>query len=180
MRRTLIVTTLVLTVLLGAGAAQAKPADDAPSAPPAPVTAPRLPAAKAGAAAVVASTPPVFNNYLFCFGGYVYTDYTDPDGDDALLNVQVWVWRPSWGQWAATWLLNTGPSAHGVFFWLNGPDVYINTAEVAYYYFRAMDQTGTWSTWTVATGSADGSCRLQSAGGATVVGDGTCRPPRWR
>jgi hypothetical protein len=112
----------------------------------------------ADAVTAAASVAPVFANYLFCTGGYIYTDFTDPDGDDVRLNVQVWAQRRSDSTWAATWMLNTGPSAHGVFFWLNAPDVNINTNDVNYYYFRAFDQTGTWSSWTVASGHADGSC----------------------
>ena len=35
-----------------------------------------------------------------------------------------------------------------------------NTNDVSYYYFRAYDQTGTFSPWTVASGHANGSCAL--------------------
>jgi hypothetical protein len=112
------------------------------------------------AAAAAASAAPIFTGYLVCFGGYVYTDFSDPDGDDTQLNVQVWALRRSTSTWAATWMLNTGASTHGVFYWLFPPDVNFNTNDVTYYYFRAMDQTGTWSPWTIASGSTDGSCRL--------------------
>jgi hypothetical protein len=115
---------------------------------------------KAATAMAAASAAPVFANYLTCFSGYIYTDYTDPDGDDALLNVQVWALERSTSTWKATWMLNTGPSAHGVFFWLDAATVNINTTNVSTYYFRAMDQSGTWSGWTVARGNADGSCTL--------------------
>jgi hypothetical protein len=156
----------------GSAQAQAKPVSDVRPVPPVATAAHSatvkafkgLPGAatsgKATAALAAASAAPVFNNYLFCTGGYIYTDFTDPDGDDALLNVQVWALRRSNSTWAATWMLNTGASAHGVFFWLRGSDVLITTTDVTYYYLRAMDQTGTWSGWTVATGRADGTCAL--------------------
>lgn len=172
MRRMLAgVTGLVLAVLLsGSAAAVAAPSGTRP-VPPAPATAARPPAAKAPAAvpraasagraaAAAAGAAPVFTGYLTCFSGYVYTDFTDPDGDDALLNVQVWALRRSTSTWAATWMMNTGASVHGVFFWLYAPDVNFDTSDVTYYYLRAMDQTGAWSGWTIATGNADGSCQL--------------------
>lgn len=162
MRRILMTAAIGLAVLVGSTAAAAAPTGGALPVPPAPATAAQPPKAPgiAGKAAAAASAVPVFTGYLTCFSGYIYTDFTDPDGDDTKLNVQVWALRRSNSTWAVTWLLNTGPSAHGVFYWLNAPDVNLNTADVSYYYFRAMDQTGTWSAWTVASGGTDGSCSL--------------------
>jgi len=170
MRRMLTgVTGLVLAaLLLGSNAAAAAPS--VRPAPPVAATAAQPPALKAPAAlsgralgnrsAAAASAAPVFQNYLQCFDGYIYTDFSDPDGDDTLLNVQVWALQRSTSTWAVTWLLNSGPSVHGVFYWLYSPYVNFNTNNVSYYYFRAMDQTGTWSAWIYATGNADGSCKL--------------------
>src|SRR5689334_15399232 len=142
MRRMLMgATGLVLAVLLGSTAAHAKPASDARPVPPAPATAARplamkapgaLPGTAVAGKAVATSAAPVFTGYLTCFGGYIYADFTDPDGDDTKLNVQVWAYLRSPSSWAVTWMLNTGPSVHGVFFWLNAPDVNFNTNNVYY------------------------------------------------
>src|SRR4051812_43907252 len=95
MRRMLTgVTGLVLAaLLLGSNAAAA-----APSVRPAPPVAAaaarpplKAPVALPGGVvgkrvAAAASAAPVFQNYLQCFSGYIYTDFSDPHGDDTLLN----------------------------------------------------------------------------------------------
>lgn len=171
MRRMLMGTAgLMLAVLLGSSAAHATPISDARPVPPAQpgadrpsgLPAPGAPGAKvADKAAAAASAAPVFTGYLQCFNGSIFADYTDPDGDDARLNVQVWAFRRSTQVWDATWMLNSGASVHGVFFWVNAADVLIDTTDVTLYALRAQDQTSTWSGWTFANGHANGSCTLR-------------------
>jgi hypothetical protein len=135
MRRILTAAAMALAILAAPAAAHAKP--------PAPV------APKSQNSVAIASIPPVFNNYLVCVGGFVYTDFTDPDGNDTLLSVEVWMYGPSVG-WIPAWLNNTGNTVHGVFFWLEPAAVGINMANITQMWFHAVDQTGTWSTsWTV-------------------------------
>jgi hypothetical protein len=98
---------------------------------------------------------PVFNDYLACFNGFVYTDFRDPDGDDALMSVQMKVYRPGTG-WTYHAMTNTGPTVHGVFWWTELADHGINPATVTAYAFRATDQAGLKSSWV----SADGDCAL--------------------
>jgi hypothetical protein len=99
---------------------------------------------------------PVFNDYLACVGGYVYTDFVDPDGDDALMSVQMAVYRPSVGNWTYHSMTNTGATVHGVFFWAELADHGINPATVTSYAFRATDQAGLKSSWVY----ADSDCNL--------------------
>lgn len=144
MRRILVSALMALAMLVVPAAAQAKPAS------------PVRPDSQAQESVTVASLPPVFNNYLVCVGGFIYTDYIDPDGDDTLLNVEVWMYGPSVG-WIPAWLNNTGNTVHGVFFWLEPAAVGINMANITEMWFHAVDQTSTWSTsWTV----SDQNCNL--------------------
>jgi hypothetical protein len=108
------------------------------------------------AAAVMAGQPPVFNNYLVCFNGWMYTDYTDPDGNDANLNVWVWVYQTG-GRVTPFWLNRSGPGAHGVFFYLQWSAVGINPAEITGLALIGYDETGLWSTNYT---NADGSCNV--------------------
>ena len=50
---------------------------------------------------IIFNQKPVFNDYLACVGGYVYTDFRDPDGNDALMWSR---WRSTGRAWA------TGPT----------------------------------------------------------------------
>ena len=105
---------------------------------------------------IIFNQKPVFNDYLACVGGYVYTDFVDPDGNDALMSVQMAVYRPSVGAWTYHAMTNTGPTIHGVFFWTELADHGINPATVTSYAFRATDQAGLRSSWVY----ADSDCNL--------------------
>jgi hypothetical protein len=173
--RAITATTAVLAAtIVTAGSARAQGSADATAAatpaaavrpvPPVAVDgqsppAPARPGSRASRARA-ASAAPVFTGYLKCTDAYIYTDFTDPDGDDSRLNVQVLALRRSGSTWAATWLLNTGPTDDGVSFWLYGPDVLIQPGDISNYFFRAMDETGTWSGWIAADGRVDGTCEL--------------------
>jgi hypothetical protein len=112
-------------------------------------------AASAAPAARLASAAPVYNNYLQCFNGWVYTDFTDPDGDDTRLNVMMAVQRN--GQWLSYWMHNTGASAHGVFFYMQLSEIGVDPKTVQRYAFTAADETNTWAAdWTY----ADSSCHV--------------------
>ena len=125
-------------------------ASAAPLAPqPAATVAPVLPPV------IVFNQKPVFNDYLACVGGYVYTDFHDPDGNDALMAVQMAVYRAGTG-WTYHPMTNSGPSVHGVFWWTELADHAINPATVTSYAFRATDQAGMRSSWVY----ADGGCTL--------------------
>jgi hypothetical protein len=161
MRRALVIATTALSLLLLPATAHA--ATNTPTAPsPAGLTQLKAPGAvKAGSAAAAgiapqASQPPVFANYLVCFNGWVYTDFTDPDGDDTKLNVLMAVYRPNYGGWNYFWMTNTGPSAHGVFFYQQLSAIGVDPATVTFYAFAGYDQTATWSPWTY----ADSNCRV--------------------
>lgn len=104
---------------------------------------------------IIFNQAPVFNDYLDCVGGHVYTDFVDPDGDDALMSVQLAVYRPSVGHWTYHAMTNTGPTVHGVFFWTELADHGINPATVSGYAFRATDQAGIKSGWVYADGDCD-------------------------
>lgn len=106
--------------------------------------------------AASAAQPPYFTEYLVCFNGHVYTDFTDPDGNDEYLNVQLAVYRPHLGYWTYHWMTNTGPSAHGIFFWAKLADHGIDPATVSWYAFNGVDQEGLWSGWTY----ADSRCNI--------------------
>ena len=126
-------------------------ASAAPLSPgPAPTVAPVPPPV------IVFNQKPVFNDYLACVGGYVYTDFRDPDGNDALMSVQMAVYRPSVGAWTYHAMTNSGPSVHGVFWWTELADHGINPATVTSYAFRATDQAGLKSSWVY----ADSDCNL--------------------
>jgi hypothetical protein len=119
------------------------------------LNAPGLPQHRAGVAAPLDGQPPVFNDYLVCFNGNVFTDFTDPDGNDVNLNVAIFVLRN--GEWSSFWMVNSGESVHGVFFFLDLATVGVNPADVAEYAFLALDETGLTSTsWVL----ADPNCNI--------------------
>ena len=105
---------------------------------------------------IIFNQKPVFNDYLACVGGYVYTDFVDPDGNDALMSAQMAVYRPSVGHWTYHAMTNSGASVHGVFFWTELADHGINPASVTSYAFRGTDQAGLKSSWVY----ADSDCNL--------------------
>ncbi len=140
---TVIAVLSVLALLPGVAAAAPQPAAGAGS----PILVPPV---------IIWNQKPVFNDYLACVGGFVYTDFVDPDGNDALMTVQMAVYRPSVGHWTYHPMTNTGPSVHGVFFWSELAAAGINPATVTWYAFRATDQVGLRSPWVY----ADGNCTL--------------------
>ena len=139
----------VLSALSVAGVASASP-NNTPA--PAPTQAPTL--VPTGPPVLVFHQKPVFNDYLQCFSGFVYTDFRDPDGNDALMTVQMAVKRN--GSWTYHPMTNTGPSVHGVFWWTELADSGINPATVTQYAFRATDEDGLKSSWTY----ADSTCAV--------------------
>lgn len=150
MKRLIILTaTTVLSLLtLLPGVASAAPVSPQPQpTASSPVTLPPV---------IIFNQRPVFNDYLACVGGHVYTDFVDPDGNDALMTVQMAVYRPSVGHWTYHSMSNSGPSVHGVFFWTELADHGINPATVTSYAFRATDQAGMRSVWVY----ADSDCTL--------------------
>jgi hypothetical protein len=135
-----------------AGAAQAapRPGPEAAAAPPAAGVAHRASTARAAA-----NVPPVFNNYLVCFNGWLFTDFTDPDGDDLQLRTFVFIFlRNGTGRWLQ--MTNSGGAGHGVFFSLELASAGIRSADVSEYWFNAQDPWGAWAGYT----RADPSCRL--------------------
>lgn len=142
---TLTATTALSLLALLPGVASAAPQSPQPQPTVAPVPGP----------IIVFNQRPVFNDYLACVGGYVYTDFRDPDGNDALMSVQLAAYRPGTG-WTYHPMTNTGPSVHGVFWWTELADHGINPATVTSYAFRATDQAGMRSSWVY----ADGDCTL--------------------
>jgi hypothetical protein len=159
MRRALVIAAIAFSLLLVPATANAAPGAGNPN-PPTPGAGH---VGKPGAAkgpqgfAALASQPPVFDNYLVCFNGFVFTDFTDPDGNDVNLNVAMAVFRPSLGQWDSWWMNNTGPSTHGVFFYLELAAIGVDPGSVSHYAFLGVDETGTPSTgWTF----ADTNCNL--------------------
>lgn len=98
---------------------------------------------------------PVFNNYLECFNGWVYVDFKDVDGNEALMSVMMGVKRN--GVWTNHAMHNSGPSAHGVFFYKKLSDSNINPATVQQYRFRATDEDGLVSSYVY----ADSDCNVQ-------------------
>jgi hypothetical protein len=137
---------LCLLMLPGTASAATQPGPPAglPSAGP------------AGGPVTINSLPPQFADYLFCFNGHVFTDFTDPDGDDAKLSVTMAVYRPIVGDWTYHQMTNTGPSAHGVFFWLKLSDHGIDPGTVSWYAFAAIDEAGDWWGWKY----ADSRCQV--------------------
>lgn len=146
MRRILAVGSLALTMLATtfAGAAVAAPPQTAPAG------------AATRALSQSGNYPPVFNNYLVCFNGWVYTDFTDPDGDDLLLRTFVLIYlRDGTARWIQ--MGNSGGAGHGVFFYLELASVGINPSDVTEYWFNAKDYpAGAWSGYVM----ADSSCNL--------------------
>jgi len=115
-----------------------------------------VPTAASAAPKALASQPPVYADYLVCFNNNVFTDFTDPDGDDTRLNVAMAVNRG--GGWASWWMHNTGPSTHGVFFYMDLAEIGVDSKTVSQYAFIGVDETGTSSTgWTF----ADSACQVQ-------------------
>lgn len=137
---TVIAVLSALTLLPGVATAAPQPAAGASN----PILVPPV---------IIWNQKPVFNDYLACVGGFVYTDFVDPDGNDALLAVQMAVYRPSVGHWTYHPMTNTGPSVHGVFFWSELAAAGINPATVTQYAFRATDQVGLKSSWVYAGGN---------------------------
>ena len=136
----------LLTLLEGAASAAPQSPQPGPTQPgPVPIQPPVF----------VYNQKPVFNDYLVCFNGFVYTDFRDPDGDDAQMAVQMAVQRPGTG-WTYHAMTNTGPSAHGVFWWTELADSGINPATVTQYAFRATDEDGVKSSWVY----ADSNCAV--------------------
>jgi hypothetical protein len=146
---TLTATTALSLLALLPGVASAAPNSSAPQ-PSASSHTPAIPPV------IIFNQKPVFNDYLVCIGGYVYTDFRDPDGNDALMSVQMAVYRPSVGAWTYHAMTNSGASAHGVFWWTKLADHGINPASVTSYAFRATDQAGLKSSWVY----ADSGCNL--------------------
>ena len=145
---TLTATTALSLLTLLPGVASAAPQSPTPQpTASSPITLPPV---------IIFNQKPVFNDYLACVGGYVYTDFRDPDGNDALMSVQMAVYRPSVGNWTYHAMTNSGPSVHGVFWWTELADHGINPATVTSYAFRATDQAGLKSSWVY----ADGDCNL--------------------
>jgi hypothetical protein len=153
----------MLTLLPGvaSAASQTSPSPTSPSQTSPSQSGTPQPAALSSPAAVppviIFNQKPVFNDYLACVGGYVYTDFVDPDGNDALMAVQMAVYRPSVGHWTYHAMTNSGPSVHGVFFWTELADHGINPVTVTSYAFRATDQAGLKSSWVY----ADSACNLE-------------------
>ena len=145
---TLTATTVLSLLALLPGVASAAPNAGAPQ--------PTTSNPAAVPPVIIFNQKPVFNDYLACVGGYVYTDFVDPDGNDALMSVQMAVYRPSVGGWTYHSMTNTGPTIHGVFFWTELADHGINPATVTSYAFRATDQAGLKSSWVY----ADSDCTL--------------------
>jgi hypothetical protein len=159
MRRALAIAALALSLLAVPTAAHAD-AGAGRHAPPVPGA---VDVGKSGplrgfqGSAVQSSQPPVFDNYLVCFNGFVFTDFTDPDGNDVNLNVAMAVFRPSLNRWDSWWMNNTGPSVHGVFFYLELAKIGVDPLTVSQYAFLGVDETGTASTdWTF----ADSNCQV--------------------
>ena len=103
-----------------------------------------------------ASLAPQFTGYLQCFNGHVFTDFTDPDGDDTRLSATLAVWRASVGDWTLHPMTNTGETVHGVFFFIKLSDQGIDPADVLWYAVGAFDEAGDWSGWTI----ADKNCKV--------------------
>jgi len=97
----------------------------------------------------VAAQPPTWTGYFQCFNGSVFTDFTDPDGNDANMNVWMVVSVNS-GDELGFWMNNSGPGTHGVFWYLNLRDVGIDPANVTHYDWIAQDESGAWSLWVTA------------------------------
>ena len=147
---TLTATAALSMLALLPGVASAAPSSSAPQSAAAAAPAAAIPPV------IIFNQKPVFNDYLACVGGYVYTDFVDPDGNDALMAVQMAVYRPSVGHWTYHSMTNTGATVHGVFFWIKLADHGINPATVTSYAFRATDQAGLKSSWVY----ADAGCNL--------------------
>jgi hypothetical protein len=146
---TLAATAVLSSLVLLPGVASAAPSSPSGSLSSSTAAGPAVPPV------IIYNQAPVFNDYLACVGGYVYTDFVDPDGNDALMSVEMAVYRPSVGHWTYHPMTNTGPSIHGVFFWLELADHGINPATVSWYAFRATDQAGIKSGWTYADAACD-------------------------
>jgi hypothetical protein len=99
------------------------------------------------AQAKAASIPPEHTGYLTCFNGWVFTDFRDPDGEDANLSVTMAVYRPSVGDWTYHPMTNTGHTVHGVFFYIELAPAGIDPATVDLYAFAAIDEAGDWWGW---------------------------------
>jgi hypothetical protein len=129
-RRMFAVASLVLALLTTsfAGAAAAAP-----------------PPSTRAAAVKAANLPPVYNNYLVCFNGWIYTDFTDPDGDDTKLRTFVMIYlRNGTAKWIQ--MGNSGGAGHGVFFYLELASVGVNPNDVTEYWFNAIDSPyGAWA-----------------------------------
>jgi hypothetical protein len=148
LRRALVIAAAAISALLLPATANAATPDATPNS-----------SLAAGSAVRVqqASAPPVFANYLVCFNGWVYTDFTDPDGNDANLHVLIAVFRPNYGGWTTFNMVNTGPSTHGVFFYQQLSAIGVDPATVTQYAFTAYDETNSWAVdWTY----ADANCKV--------------------
>jgi hypothetical protein len=151
MKRTLTLTTAAALGLLAfvPGMASAAPTN---TPAPAPTSAPTL--VPTQPPVLVFHQKPVFNDYLQCFNGWVYTDFRDADGDESQMSVQLGVKRN--GTWTYKTMTNSGPSAHGVFWSYELAAGGINPATVTRYAFRATDEDGLKSSWVY----ADSDCVL--------------------
>jgi hypothetical protein len=122
--------------------------------------APSAPAAPAQASvtdrAALLSAPPVFADYLQCFNGHVFSDFTDPDGDEKNMRGYLAVWRASHGGWTTHDMGNSGGAGHGVFFWIKLADHGIDPGTVDWYAVSATDEAGDWSGWVM----ADRNCKV--------------------
>jgi hypothetical protein len=107
--------------------------------------------------AKAASTPPEHTGYIACVSGWVYTDFVDPDGEDANLSATMAVYRPSVGDWTYHPMTNTGHTVHGVFFYIELAPQGIDPATVEWYAFAAIDEAGDWWGWKY----ANSQCQLQ-------------------
>lgn len=114
-----------------------------------------VPNAASAATSRYVGQPPQHTDYLVCVGGHVYTDFTDPDGDDTKLVAAMAVER--YGEWTYHPMTNTGQTVHGVFFWIKLSDHGINPADVDWYAFAATDEDGDWWGWRY----ADRNCTLE-------------------
>lgn len=142
MRRALVIAATMFSALLMPATANAATTNARPDAP---------------VRVQQASAPPVFNNYLACVGGWVYTDFVDPDGNEANIHALIAVFRPNYGGWSTFNMVNTGGGAHGVFFYQELAAIGVDPKTVTQYAFTAYDETNTWATnWTY----ADANCKV--------------------
>lgn len=97
---------------------------------------------------IIWNQQPIFNDYLFCTSGLMYTDFIDPDGSDNQLSVVRLAITPGIGiGHSFTQLVYEG--YHGSFW---GP----LTPGATHYFLRAIDSAGLTSEWI----GADAGCSL--------------------